>query len=103
MVCRYYYVEKDCQARQASMHHIMRLQQQHPEWLLALTIHGYQCIEQHHITKGPRFGQDRISGPGQIKMATSRFITGYDRLRIFRPQIRVILGIDSSAAIFQNL
>jgi hypothetical protein len=36
-------------------------------------------------------------------MATSRFITGYDRLRIFRPQIRVILGIDSSAAIFQNL
>jgi hypothetical protein len=28
-VCQYYYVEKDPQAQQASMHHIMMLQQHH--------------------------------------------------------------------------
>jgi hypothetical protein len=59
--------------------------------------------KQHHIIKGARFGQDQTSGPGHIKMAMSGFITGYDSLRIFRPQIKVILGIDSSVTIFENL
>jgi hypothetical protein len=41
-VHRYYYVENDLQAWQASMHHMMMLSQQHLEFLLASVIQGYQ-------------------------------------------------------------
>ncbi len=53
-VRRYYYVEKDPQAWQASMHHIMLLQQ-HLELLLASRL-PTRFTNQHHIVGGIGFG-----------------------------------------------
>ncbi len=41
MVRRYHYVEKDAQARQASMWHVMMLQQRYPHLLPTSAIQGY--------------------------------------------------------------
>ncbi len=43
-------MEKELQTRQASMHHIMMLQQQHPKLLPTLVIQGYQCALPNNIT-----------------------------------------------------
>jgi len=60
-------------------------------------------MEQHHIVGGTRFGLDRSKGPSHFKMAMFEFIIGWHRSRTFKPQISVILGVDSSAALFTNL
>ncbi len=75
-------------------------------WVIAYI--GYlrlpTCLtKQHHIVEGARFGQDQTSVLGHIKMAMSRFIAGWHMSGTFRPQINVILGINSNAAIFVNL
>jgi site-specific DNA-cytosine methylase len=43
-------VEKDSQARQASMHHVMMLQQRYPHLLPTLAIHSYQHSLPNNIT-----------------------------------------------------
>jgi hypothetical protein len=43
LVWRYHYVEKDPQARQTSMQHVMMLQQRYPHLLPTSAIQGYQC------------------------------------------------------------
>ncbi len=43
---------------------------------------------------GARFEHDWTNGPGHIRMVV---------LRTFRPQIKVILGVDSNVIIFINL
>jgi hypothetical protein len=48
-ICRYYYMEKDPQTQQASMHHIM-MSWQHPELLPILTMQGYQNALSNNIT-----------------------------------------------------
>jgi hypothetical protein len=48
-VHQYYYVDKDPQIWQTSMHHIMMLQQQHSELLPASTIHGYKRTLSNNI------------------------------------------------------
>jgi hypothetical protein len=82
-VHRYYYVEKDPQARQASMQHIMLLQQ-HLELLLTSGL-PTRFTKQHHIVGGAGFGQDRTSGLGHIKMGVLGFIIGWHKSRTFQP------------------
>jgi hypothetical protein len=41
LVRKYHYVEKDPQAKEASMWHVMMLQQKYPHLLPTLAIHGY--------------------------------------------------------------
>jgi hypothetical protein len=99
-VHQYCYVEKDPQDWQASMCHLMMMQQQHLELLPAIgDLKLPMCFtKQHYITRGIGFGQDRTSGPSHIKMVVSRFITSLHKSRTFK--LWVILGIDSSATIF---
>jgi hypothetical protein len=50
LVHRYHYVEKGPQVRQASMWHVMMLQQKYPHLLPTSTIQGYQHSLPSNIT-----------------------------------------------------
>jgi hypothetical protein len=53
-------VEKDPQAKQASMRNVVMLQQKYPHLLPTLAIQGYQdsLPKQHHLDGHAIFGQD---------------------------------------------
>ncbi len=50
LIWRYHYVEKHPQVEQASMRHVMMLQQKYPHLLPTSTIHGYQHFLPNNIT-----------------------------------------------------
>jgi len=70
LVRRYHYVEKDPQAKQASMWHVMMLQQRYPHLLPTSAIHGYQYSLPNNITLLGVLGLVRI---GLIDLVISRW------------------------------
>jgi hypothetical protein len=65
-----YYVEKDPQIWQASMLHIIMLQQQHPKSLPASTIQGYQPTLPNNITL---LGAQDLDGIKPVDLVISRW------------------------------